>query len=147
MHLEGLEGWLLLVGFGLVVSPFQLAHTIMTGNLPLLTDPAHRELLYGHGGIAALAVLAAGANIVFLVALLYLNYLFFTKSRFFPRGMVLYRVLRTCELLVLAIEFGAAAAPPELHGAWGQFIRSFINSAIWIPYFLISRRVKVTFTR
>jgi hypothetical protein len=146
-HLEGLEGWLLVVGFGLVISPFQLAHTIMTGNIPLLTDPAHRALIFEHGGIAALALVAAGANVVFLVAILYLNYLFFTRSLLFPRGMILYYALRTCELLVLAVAFSAASAPPEFQGAWSRALRAVIGSAIWVPYFFMSRRVKVTFTR
>jgi hypothetical protein len=146
-HLEGLDGWLIVVGLGLLTSPLFLAHTIITANLPFLTEPSHRAALSGDWALAALVTCQIAANIVFLIGLLLLNYLFFTRKRTFPLCMILYRVLRTGELLILLVAFRAASSSPEFAGSGAKFFIALLGTLIWVPYFLFSRRVKATFVR
>jgi hypothetical protein len=84
-------------------------------------------------------------NICTIVALVCLNILFFKKKAAFPRSIIIFLVVRFALILIdtLAIERVMHSSAEDVSGlAW-----SFIGASIWVPYFLVSRRVKATFVR
>ena len=144
-HLEGLSGWLILIGIGLVVSPFILLTTVIAINIPLLTTPKYRPYLESHPAVGALILSEIGVTLCVVALLGALNYLFFKKKRSFPTYMILYLLLNVA---IVASDVAAThiimptATSPQTAGA---IARTVLSAAIWIPYFVVSRRVKVTF--
>ncbi len=134
-HLEGIGGWLLLLAFSLAITPI-----ILSGN-------AVRSL-HTFSGTDGLVGLGVGAiyllrNVVTFLGLLLLNWLFYTRKKVFPRAMLAYYVwiigTRLLEALFLSGAPEGRSALPRL------LVLPIINALIWIPYLLVSRRVKVTF--
>jgi hypothetical protein len=145
--LEGLSGWLVLVAIGLVVSPFVMLFTIVTVNLPFLTDHRYQPYLSSHPAFAALAVFEVITNIIFIASVLGLAFLFFTKRKAFPTFMILYLVTQCGVILFDTIAVHALVPSADLSAAYTSVARSLIGALVWIPYFVVSRRVKATFIR
>lgn len=143
---KGIGGWLVLVAIGLIVSPIRLAYSIIVDYLPQINSsewatlnfPAFKNLFYGELVINSLFVVFA---IVLLV-------LFFSEDRRFPKYMIAFYI---ANLTFVIADFAIAsfhplirlAANPE--GGIMEVVRSVAAAAIWIPYFLVSQRVKNTF--
>lgn len=143
---KGIGGWLVLVAIGLIVSPIRLAYSIIADYLPTINSsewttlnfPAFKNLFYGELVVNSLFILFA---VVLLV-------LFFTEDRRFPKCIIAFYIANVTFVIV---DFAIAsyhplirlAANPE--GGIMEVVRSVIAAAIWIPYFLVSQRVKNTF--
>lgn len=142
-HLEGLSGWLILVGFGLVVSPFLILGSTVVSNLPLVTNVVYKAFLDTHPAVEGLIVFEIATNFIFVAILAALNFLFFKKKRSFPTYMMLYLILNS--LIVVGDAVAAHALLPTVHTPYAGVMRSVLGAMIWIPYLVVSRRVKVTF--
>lgn len=151
---EGLGGWLILVAIGLIVSVVRVSALVFVTFVPIFTTGQWGKLtspgsdLY-HPMWAPLLVFEILGNLVFVLMALTLLYLFFTKSRWFPRTFIAYLLLNVGFVAVDAfagnfIPAIAAASDPETVKEIG---RSVIGAAIWVPYMLMSKRVKNTFLR
>ena len=116
-ELRGLSGWLRLAGLG-----FSLSAVILVVQIMRSSDTYERVA----GGILLL---------LFIVTL----YAFFTKRRYFPKLAI--------ALMALQIAPEAAATYAEPSDNVRELIRAVFAAAIWIPYFVRSRRVKLTFVR
>jgi len=92
-------------------------------------------------GLADLVVFEAINNACLLIATVCLNVLLYRRKKAFPLFMMLY--LGAQFLLGLTDHLMALHFNP--HSSWTGVVRGFIAMAIWIPYFLQSRRVEVTF--
>jgi ABC-type phosphate/phosphonate transport system permease subunit len=142
--LNRIGGWLILVAFGLVVSPFACLSTIMT-EYPLLTRGEHQPVLGEHVSFATLITLEIAINAAFIAGLLCLNFLFFTKKKIFPKWMIVYLVaqifLSVLDMAAAAAIVSSAAPPVMIAG----LVRPILGALIWIPYFSTSKRVKATF--
>lgn len=145
--LEGLSGWLIFVALGLVVSPFRILYTLFGADLPVLLGAKYQPYLAQHPALEGLLVFEVITNIVLFTAVLSLLFLFFKKKKGFPTYMIIYLVLQ------FVVVFGDIVATHTLFPsanqttAYGEVSRTFIGAMIWIPYFLVSRRVKATFVR
>jgi hypothetical protein len=144
--LEGLSGWLVLVAIGLVVSPFVMLYTIVTVNLPFLTDSRYQPYLSNHPAFAALAVFEVITNIIFIAGVLALAFLFFTKRTAFPTFMILYLATQCWVILFDTIAVHILVPSANLSASYASVARSLIGALVWIPYFVVSQRVKATFT-
>lgn len=144
-HLEGLSGWLILVGFGLVISPFLILGSTVVSNLPFVTNVMYRAFLNTHPAVEGLIVFEIATNFIFAAILAALNFLFFKKKRSFPTYMILYLILNS--LIVVGDVATAHVLLPTVHtpGSYTGVVRSVLGAMIWIPYLLVSRRVKATF--
>ena len=145
-HLEGLSGWLILVGLGLVLSPFIILRGVIATNYPLLMNAKYQPFLESHPALHGLILFEIASNLCFVAVDCALLYLFFKKKRSFPTYMILYMAFH---VLVLFGDMAAAhmilpAAKISIQTTTSIF-RAAASAAIWIPYFLVSRRVKVTF--
>jgi hypothetical protein len=138
--LIGIGGWLILPSIGLAVAPFLFLHGIYT-DLHVLHAGRYQAGLSTHPALAGLILFEAINNSVLLVATLGLNALLYRKKRRFPFYMMLY--LGGQFLLQLTDHLMALHFNPQ--SSWTQVIRGLLGAAIWIPYFLKSRRVEVTF--
>lgn len=145
--LDGLSGWLILVGFGLVVSPFVTLSTLVTVNLPFLYNAKYQPFLSSHPALAGLLLFEVITNIIFILGVLALNFLFFTKRKAFPTFMIIYLATQCCLILFDALATHVLLPSTNLAGSYAAIARPFMAALIWIPYFLISRRVKATFVR
>jgi hypothetical protein len=132
--LNGIGGWLILPAIGLVVSPFMSLHGIFVVDLPILTGGKYEEFLTGHPAVTALIVFELTTNAIF-----------FTKRRILPRCMIAYFAINF--FLLLADHLATRALLPSTDSTSGTMavVRAFVGAAVWIPYFLVSRRVKTTF--
>lgn len=136
---KGIGGWLVLPAIGLVVGP-GLSILLLLGwarLLPIL-DPE----LKGDARFWALALLD-GASIAATVAV---AVLFFLKRRSAVPAII---GLMVASILISLVQLFLSSA--LFGGMDGQDIKPVIHAtvygAIWIPYFLVSKRVKETFVR
>jgi hypothetical protein len=151
---EGLGGWLILVGIGLVLSPLLLLVTLWTEFLPGFDPDRWRQMTdpdseYYNQYWAPIFLAEFGVNILMLLLGLVLLWLFFTKSRFFP---TLYIFATGFGLAFLMLDaFIVSQAFPDTPMFDEEFTRSLLRSSvgalIWISYMLVSKRVKATFVR
>lgn len=153
-ELEGLGGWLLLVGLGLVVSPIVVMFTALVpfatlftnGSWELLTTPGaeayhplFKPILIGEilmNGVLVLAYMAA--------VLLFLG-----KRALFPKvyiGLLLFPIV-FIPLDAYVLTFVLPDEPMFDPDTTKQLGRAAVAAMIWIPYMLSSERVKATFVR
>ena len=147
----GIGGWLLLPAIGLVLSiaatPLRIynLHTELelsrytfsfseAGDLSVSSSPATE----GEQGYERWAIVI---NSLWGVFMLYVAIRFFQQHPSVPKLMIALMVTRVVLVLVdqcwVSSVFGAASAVPV--------IGSVSMAAVWIPYFLVSKRVKATF--
>jgi hypothetical protein len=137
---HGIGGWLILVAIAVVLGPVGMGLRAGIVFLELARDHARAgHLLVIQWEVAA--VYAFGAAIA--VYQLGVAVAFFARKRFAPRliiaAMALYVVFCLVRLLV---ETGADSLVAQNSDA---LMRSLVPAAIWIPYLLVSKRVKATF--
>jgi len=137
-RLEGIGGWLIFMAVSLAVTPLFVARKIV-----------HTDLAVFHGGgIIGASVVGSFfvlKDFVTLAALLLMNWLFYTRKQAFPRAMIGYFIWVIGTHLLEALM--SVSLHISLHSsAWVRLFWSPIfSAAIWVPYLLISRRVKATF--
>jgi len=141
-NLEGIGGWLILVAIGLGISPLRSMHGIYV-DLHVMYASQFQEFLSQRPGVAGLILYEATTNSIFLIALAFLNYLFYFKKRNFPLLMIGFLAAQAVLILiddVAAIHYFPRHPPTAA-------IQSIVVAALWIPYYLCSSRVKATFVR
>lgn len=148
---SGIGGWLILPAIGLVVTPLILGYSIYQtlqvfgtpGYLQLTTpdsprfNPAYKPFLLSeiaaNGFLIALVVVAAA--------------FFFSKHRFAPRLMIAFYAV---SMIILVLDIVLANRLLDVaidRDAIKELGRAVMNVVIWIPYFLVSKRVAQTFGR
>lgn len=148
---RGLGGWLILVMIGLILSPIKIGILIGSIVFPLfqggtwevLTTPGSEHY---HPLWAPLLIFEFTINGTLILAGVALLVLFFTKSRRFPRMFILYVAVTLIFQIadyVLGEQIPAVAA--ESAESTVEIARTVITAIIWVPYMLVSKRVKNTF--
>jgi hypothetical protein len=151
---QGLGGWLLLIGLALVLSPVRFAAGLWelgsAFDLGAWHELTHPSGTYYDPWWAPAVVLAVLGNLLLLLAAVWLIVLFFGRHRLFPRVYVGFLIL-TAVLVTLDYglqgRLGAVMADSESAQSARAPLRSVVACAIWIPYLLKSRRVRNTFVR
>jgi hypothetical protein len=152
--LEGLGGWLILVGLGIVLSPLRIVYFIIqtysevftNGSWEILTTPGNAS--YNHLW-APLLIGELAINIGLLLTWVFIAYLFFTKKRLFPKFYIAILLFTLAFILIdsLAMKSVLPDEPVFDEATIMEFVRSLIASLIWVPYMLVSKRVKATFVK
>ena len=150
---KGIRGWLILPALGLIFTPIQMGVQFSKDLMPALTaatwnaltkpeSPAYHPLW---GPLISFEVVT---NVVLFVFTLWLMWLFFTKSKRVPTLFIAWLLslaaVQTIDYVLVA-QIPAAAAQPSDSEGMKDLARSIIAAAIWIPYFIRSKRVKNTF--
>jgi len=146
---RGIGGWLILPALGLVISPLWIAYVLVTRHLPLFLDGRWARLATVgthtyHPLLACEVVFEVVGNLTGLTLATVTLVFFLKRSRRAPMLMVallswgvVFSV--TNHFFVNALSAGSPS--------WADAFRPIVAAAIWIPYFLESRRVKATFVR
>ncbi len=151
-NIEGIGGWLILVLLGLAITPISIVFQLLTMYLPVfnngvwqaLNDPASQTY---NPTLAKLIVFECVCNLLIMGLSILALVLMFTKSRHFPRMMIgFYAVNLAFVGLDLYLAQHVQIAENDGDG-FRTLIRTVIAAAIWIPYMLVSKRVKATFVR
>ncbi|MEA3195380.1 MAG: hypothetical protein QOD26_3713 [Betaproteobacteria bacterium] len=145
---KGIGGWLLLPAIGLCLFPPYALYSLAADYWPIfqlgmwggLTTPGSGAY---HPLWAPTLVYGIAANVVVIVFDLVLIVLLFRKSPRFPKAFVVFALLNlafvsSIALLVWHITGAAEAVVTEV-------ARSAVVVAIWLPYMLLSKRVRNTF--
>lgn len=138
--LKGIGGWLIPTVIGLAVSPLLTAHGIYV-DLKILYGGRYQVGLSAHPGLAGLVLFEAASNTILLGMVLYLNLLFYRTRKIFPAWMIAY--LAASFFVTLIDHLWVMFFSPGT--SWSMVERTFVAALIWIPYFLRSRRVQLTF--
>ena len=159
---SGLGGWLVLPIIGLILSALAVVGRALTDTIPtfrdgtwaILTTPGSEAY---HPAWAPLLLFEYLTDAIVLVCAIVLLVFLFQKRPILPRLMVgfwsfsfLIVLIDSLVVLEFAPELLPDAAVREEIG-WttarlmGDVARVGLGCAIWIPYFLMSRRVKNTF--
>jgi hypothetical protein len=149
---KGLGGWLILVGLGVVIAPVKLLVTYVPVYVLIFEEGCWDALttvcLEAHNPLLGPLLIGELAFYSIMgVALIYLVYLFFFKHYQFPKVYI-----GTLVILLIFRPFDAWLWAKVLPGepifdpkTAKEFMGALIGVAIWVPYMLISKRVKATF--
>lgn len=151
-ELKGLGGWLILVGIGVVMSPIRLLVTLVPTYKPIFEDGTW-EVLTTEGTefynpyFSSLLVGEIAYNTIVLVASICLIYLFFSKHYLFPK---LYIGLVAASLIFIPLDAWIVAKIfPDTEMFDQETIKNLSRviavGIVWVPYMLLSKRVKTTF--
>lgn len=150
---EGLRGWLVLVGVGFCLAPFRILKAIIEGakafeaeTWVVLTTPGTRAY---HPLWAPVIIGETILNVLLLTVALVAVYLFFKKRRAFPGVAIGFLAAGlTVVILDLVVLQTIPAARAQIGvSEMGDVARAGLGAAIWIPYFIRSKRVRATFVR
>jgi hypothetical protein len=139
-NLSGIGGWLILVGVDLGLSPLGIL-LALGADLVLILGGLSVAAVNNPQVVAGLLAFDAFTQIIFLAAVIALNFYFYAKRKEFPRWMIAFLAARV--VVTLAIYEMVLNSVPT-YPATAAF-GSFVSAGAWIPYFLISQRVKQTF--
>lgn len=149
---RGLGGWLIIPLIGLIIAPIRILLSLFQEYLPIFQNGSWDILIdptsdYYHPLWGPLVVSEMVINIGFAIFCGYLIYLFFAKHRLFPKLYIIY--LSTNLVFIISDTYLASLIPGVVDqrnsGIDRELIRTITTAAIWIPYFLTSKRVKNTF--
>ena len=149
---EGIGGWLILVAIILIRAPIAFGVTLFRSVFPLLRHDTwvalttkDSEAYHPHWAPTIISELVV--NVIFLGAALFALVLFFRRRQLFPKFMIgLFIANGTWEILLGFV----LKQIPDSQGDSAIFIGAIglvVACAIWIPYLLVSKRVRATFTR
>lgn len=150
-YYHSIGGWLFLPMLGLMITPLMvLSGTIswdyFDGNvLHPLFDATSPYFMPLKGSILVVECLF---NLALVIGCVFLLILLFERRTSFPSLMCLYLLLNFSFILMelLVLHGAGLAAGSDLSSSYADLGRSFIGCCIWIPYLMVSERVKHTFT-
>lgn len=153
--LQGIGGWLILVVIGLVISPIRIALLLAENHVPLFSDGTWEVLTSPssesyHALWAPLIVFEVVGNLLLILLTLATLCFLFMKSKHTPMIAIIWLVAGAVFVFadyVFAQQIPLIATQPTDPDAVSELVRAVVGTAIWVPYFLVSKRVKATFTR
>ncbi len=151
---EGIRGWLILPLIGLFIAPIRISLLVFKDLVPILTK-GHWNVLTtpGSGAYhplwAPLIIFEFMGNAIFVIFSIVLLVFFLQKSRLLPKLIISYSILN---LLFVAGDFFLADLIPAVAEQSNpqdakELGRAIMGAVVWVPYFLLSKRVKQTFVR
>lgn len=151
---KGLKGWLILPAIGMFASTIRLTLLLMRDFWPIFRDESWQALTTPgspayHQLWGTLLIFEMVGNSLFILANLTLIFFFFSKHWRFP---ALYITMLGLNVLFVISDFFLGNMIPAVSAAKDsqsirEIARTLAAAAIWIPYFLRSKRVKNTFVK
>ena len=149
---KGIGGWLILVVIGLLISPIRAAHFLITTHWPIFRDGAWPVLTTPgteayHALWAPLLAFEIVGNLGSIALAFATLWLLMRRSRRTPVWAICWLLWTTAFVVVdfFAADLIPAVAAQSDPDSIKELVRSVVSAAIWIPYFLVSERVKATF--
>jgi len=152
--LEGIGGWLILVTIGLVTSLVLMVVGLTQDVLPAFAGGAWDKLTtagspHYHPLWAPLLIMEVSGTTFFILFSLVILVLLFMKKRFVPLVVIIFLLANLAFVItdyLLGMNIPLVASMPD-ESTPTQILRQAISCAIWVPYFLRSKRVKNTFVK
>ncbi|MBT2291765.1 DUF2569 domain-containing protein [Paenibacillus albidus] len=151
-HPNGLGGWMVLVQIGLYLSVIRLLFLIFSTTIPsfqpdlwdVLTSPD--SSVYDPLWKPAL-IFEAVVNVTFVLFSIFLLVQMYRKKATFPRWIIFYYVTNLIVLIIDYVLLANIELVQQMNegGSMQDIGRLIISCAIWVPYFLRSKRVRNTF--
>lgn len=148
--LEGLGGWLILVGLGVAYRPLLLVFKFAEGfgrfydervwlYITGTNNPAY------HPGLGSLLLFEGVVDIAMIVTGFLLVLMFFGKKRLFPKVFIGWMIAAVAYRIVDVVAVAAIFSRTPPNGT--QTFAVIVGACIWIPYMNFSKRVRATFVR
>lgn len=151
---SGLGGWLLFAMVGLAISIVRANYSLYTTYVPIFSNGTWQALTTPgldtyHPYWAPLLSLEIAGNIIVIGLAVLALILMLQKKRLAPRMAI--ACYATAFAFIAINHFAAdlipAVAEQDDSDGWRELLRSAVVASIWIPYFILSKRVKATFTK
>lgn len=150
--ISGIRGWLILPTMSLFLSPIRTlfgmvsnASAFSPATWQLLTDPSSASY---NSWWAPLLIYEFLVNLTIITFAIFLLVLLFQHRRTFRDLFILFLLFATVTMTIDHFSAKAVAASAHLASGYDpQLTQDFIACMVWIPYMLVSKRVKATFTR
>ena len=144
---KGIEGWLTLVGLGLLVTPFIILFGIFSIDWSNFSQYSSDLQIW--------IVIEQIGNFIVAGFSIYLLVLMIKTKKQFPLYYIFWLIFNIIFLLVdyivsysiLSGYLSASDVSTTLTEAVSQLGRTVAAGAVWIPYMLVSKRVKATFVK
>jgi hypothetical protein len=150
----GIGGWMILPVIGLILTPFMVGYTLWSNFLPVLEPETWAYLTTPdsegyHALWTPLILYELIGNAVIGISAIVLLILMFKHHPALPACMVIYYVAALVFVVVdeIASTYIPAIGAQTDAASYRELGRSVRDVAIWVPYFLKSKRVKNTFRR
>jgi hypothetical protein len=151
---EKLGGWLILVGLGIVASPLKIIALVFptyskifsNGSWELLTTPGTNAY---NPFWSPILIGEIGINLMLVFAWIFIAYLFFSKKSLFPKSYIAILIFSLTFIVAdaLAMKIILPNEPVFDPETTKETLRSLVGVLIWVPYMLVSKRVKATFVK
>lgn len=139
-----LGGWLILIAFGITVTPFRLFYDLYS-TPELLNGSSWSGLIaQGRYGLFAFLFFEHVYNVLYLLFSILIVVLFYQRRSSLP---LLICISYFVSLVVTSLDVFVTTTylNSEDKDTYRDLIRIFVATVIWIPYFIYSVRVKETF--
>lgn len=141
----GFSKWLIVLAISLLVAPALRLYSIVSIEYPALFGDGSHDALAAHPGMAGILYFKIGMNALLILAALYLNVLFYQKSRRFPKWMIAYAVSTFFYLVAVASAVYILFPDLDTRANFYPLVRSMFWVCALIPYLLFSPDIKVRF--
>lgn len=151
---DKLGGWLIIAAIGFILAPLRILLFTLKDIFPVfapqtwsvLTTPTSEAY---HPLWAPVLIGELVGNLFFVCLGIVLVVLFFQKRKIFPKLAIFYLLANLAFVVgdTLVAAQIPAVAQQDNTSTVKEIVRGVVGAAIWIPYFLISKRVKGTFVR
>lgn len=141
---QGIGGWLILVLIGLAITPFRTLFIVIKDLLPVIDS----EIINNTPALKGIIYCEVIINIIFAVFSILLFILMLKKLKILPSLIIIFF---STNLFFVAFDMIVCSQIPIIQeqgineSSIIELYRAIIGSAIWIPYFIFSKRVKNTF--
>ncbi|MBI4849145.1 MAG: DUF2569 domain-containing protein [Nitrospirae bacterium] len=140
---SGIEGWLFLPAVSMVTTPVLLVSLILM-NIKLMNNPILKETFAQFPGLRAAVISQTLIVAMHLVLVIYVSFLFFRKKQALPKMII--ACLTVHLLIIVANVSWISLIFKELSVRENiGVISTIFITAVGIPYFIRSKRVKATF--
>lgn len=149
---RGIGGWLILVAIGIIVAPILIAAQTYSEVILFIFDENFTTYSFS---VKLFVYLELFANVSLFLFSCYLFFLFFKKSARFPKSYIIFVIINF--LVVAADSIGAyylfreyfaqSEANQYISESVTESLKQLVRIAIWVPYMLLSKRVKATFVQ
>ncbi|AKS08944.1 DUF2569 domain-containing protein [Pseudomonas trivialis] len=151
-NLKGLRGWLILVGIGLFATAFHLIKMLLEVHYSIFAEGTFTALTTQASSLynplwGPILISETLINALMAATYAYLIYLFCTKHYLFPKVYIAAVVVSAIFIPLDAWACSLVLADQPIFDITTakEMVRALIGLCVWVPYMLVSKRVKATF--